>query len=287
MSATGDETDRAFEEHRSRLTAVASRMLGSRADAEDAVQEAWLRLHRSEASIDNLGGWLTTVVSRVCIDMLRSRATKAETSLDERLDWIVAEDDDGPERNAELADSVGAALQVVLDMLTPDERLAFVLHDTFGVPFAQIAEILDKSTDAAKTLASRARRKVRGAEHPTDLRRQRDVVDAFIAASKEGDFDALLRLLHPDLTWRLHTSRGEIVHSGSTDLARQAARGKGSPIGVRRVSVDGRPGLMAWRPDGVPLAVMRCTVVDERIVEMESITDRRRLATMDLPPFSG
>ncbi|QDZ15853.1 sigma-70 family RNA polymerase sigma factor [Humibacter ginsenosidimutans] len=285
MRTTGDELGGAFEEHRPRLTAMASRMLGSGADAEDAVQEAWLRLSRQQASIDNIGGWLTTVVSRVCIDILRARATKTESSLDEQLDWVVTEDD-GPEHNAVLADSVGAALQVVLDTLTPDERLAFVLHDTFGVPFVQIADIIDKSTDAAKQLASRARRKVRGAERPTDLPRQRQVVDAFLAAAREGDFDALLHVLDPNLTWRLHTPRGAIVHSGSDALARQAARGKESPIVVRRVNVDGRPGVVAWRQDGAPLAVMRCTVAGDRIVEVESITDRALLATMDLPPFS-
>ncbi|NNC13677.1 sigma-70 family RNA polymerase sigma factor [Planctomonas sp. JC2975] len=278
-----------FEGQRGRLTAVAHRMLGSRADAEDAVQEAWLRFARQdEASIDNLGGWLTTVVSRICIDTLRTRSAKPESPLDDRLDWIVAEDNDNaPERNAVLADSVGAALQIVLDTLTPDERLAFVLHDTFAVPFAEIGDIIGRSTDATKMLASRARRKVRGAQRPTDLRRQREVVDAFLAAAREGDFDGLMRVLDPDLIWRVHTPRGVIERHGSQELARHAERGQNARFTGRRVLVDGRPGMIAWRTNGVPIAVMRCTVVGGRITEVESITDPSRIAAMDLPARSA
>ncbi|MHA7984402.1 sigma-70 family RNA polymerase sigma factor [Rathayibacter sp. CAU 1779] len=278
-----------FEGQRGRLTAVASRMLGSRADAEDAVQEAWLRFARQdEASIDNLGGWLTTVVSRICIDTLRTRSAKPETPLDDRLDWIVTEDDDNaPERNAVLADSVGAALQIVLDTLTPDERLAFVLHDTFAVPFAEIGDIIGRSPDATKMLASRARHKVRGVERPTDLRRQREVVDAFLAAARDGDFDGLMRVLDPELTWRINTPRGVIERHGSEELVRHGVRGKNASVTARRVLVDGRPGAVAWRKDGSPFLVMRCTVVDGRLAVIESITDPARLAEMDLPAQSA
>lgn len=291
MDATRDDRTmtEAFEQQRGRLTALASRMLRSHTDAEDAVQETWLRFSRQdEASLDNAAGWLTTVLGRVCIDMLRSRTAKAETSLDDRLDWIVTEDDSrSPERNAVLADSVGAALQIVLDTLTPDERLAFVLHDTFAVPFTEIGEIIGKSTDAAKMLASRARRKVRAAQHPTDLRRQREVVDAFLAAARDGDFERLLQVLDPQLKWRIHTSRGVIERHGATELARQAQRGKNAPVTARRVLVDGRPGVVAWRSGGAPLAVMRCTIVGERIVGVESLTDPEQLRAIDLPPQSA
>ena len=291
MDATHNDQAMAelFEEQRDRLMAVASRMLGSRADAEDAVQEAWLRFARQdEASIDNVGGWLTTVVSRVCIDMLRSRTAKAETSLDDRLDWVVTEDDaHAPERNAVLADSVGAALQIVLDTLRPDERLAFVLHDSFAVPFTEIGEIIGKSTDATKMLASRARRKVRGVRNPTDMRREREVVDAFLAAAQDGDFEGLLRVLDPELMWRIHSPRGVIERHGPAEFVRQAQRGRNVPITVRRMLVDGRPGVVAWRANGMPFAVMRCTIVGDRIVDVESITDPERLRAMDLPARSA
>ena len=209
----------AFEEQRGRLVAVAYRMLGSRADAEDAVQEAWLRLARQDAAtIDNLAGWLTTVVGRVCIDMLRSRKARPEASYGDRLpELVVTEDDDAaPEDDALLADSVGLALLVVLDTLGPAERLAFVLHDMFAVPFEEIGQIIGRSTDATKMLASRARRKVQGPHRPTDERQQqRAVVDAFLAAARSGDFEGLLRVLDPDVTWRAHTARGVVVRLGS------------------------------------------------------------------------
>jgi RNA polymerase sigma-70 factor (ECF subfamily) len=288
-SVADDAVAAAFEQQRTRLTAVAYRVLGSRDDAEDAVQEAWLRLARQDAgAIDNLSAWLTTVVGRVCIDMLRSRTARAETAYgDEPPEWIVTPDETAaPESNAVLADSVGVALLVVLDSLGPDERLAFVLHDMFAVPFDEIGQIVGKSTDAAKMLASRARRKVQGqghgAQHPTDRRRQGEVVDAFLAAAQRGDFEGLLRVLDPDVVWRIHSPRGEIVRLGATELATQAARGGRAKVVARRVLVNGEPGLAAWRLSGQPMGVMACTVVDDRIVEVESVTDPERLAAMGL-----
>ncbi|PRZ36582.1 RNA polymerase sigma-70 factor (ECF subfamily) [Antricoccus suffuscus] len=277
----------AFEEHRGRLVAVAYRMLGSRADAEDAVQEAWLRLARQgPAAIDNLAGWLTTVVGRVCIDMLRSRKAKPEASYDDQRlpELVVTDDEDAPEDTALLAESVGLALLVVLDTLRPAERLALVLHDMFAVPFEEVGQIIGKSADASKMLTSRARRKVQGSRAPNqDRRRQRAVVDAFIAAAREGDFEGLLRVLDPDVRWSVHTPQGVTVKLGATELAAQAQRGKDAKVTARRVLVNGEPGIVAWGPTGKPLAVMACTVVDDRIVEVISVVDRERLAAMDLP----
>lgn len=275
-----------FEEQRPRLIAVAHRILGSRVDAEDAVQETWLRLARQdEGAVENLAAWLTTVVGRVCIDTLRSRKSRPEVSYDDRLtDWVVADDNRTPEDDALLAESVGLAMLLVLDTLGPAERLAFVLHDMFGVPFDEIAQILGRSTDSAKVLASRARRKVKGRAHPTDRRRQREVVDAFIAAARSGDFEALLRVLDPDVVWRGHTTRGVVVQLGATTVAgklQNAARAKST---VRRVLVNDEPGVMAWAVNGTPQAVMACTIVDGRIVEIVSVIDPDRLAAMSLPP---
>jgi RNA polymerase sigma factor (sigma-70 family) len=277
----------AFEEQRGRLVGVAHRMLGSRADAEDAVQEAWLRLSRQDtAAIDNLAAWLTTVVGRVCIDVLRSRKVRREESYEDRLpDLVVTEDGEGaPEDGALLADSVGLALLVVLETLGPDERLAFVLHDIFAVPFDEIAQILGKSTDASKMLASRARRKVQGTHRRTDERdRQRAVVDAFLVAARGGDFEGLLRVLDPDVTWRTHTSQGVVVRLGATEVAAKVQQAVHSKATARRVLVNGEPGIMVWGANGTPQAVMACTVVDGRIVEMLSVLDPQRLAAMDLP----
>lgn len=282
----GDPLVHAFEEQRGRLTAVAYRMLGSHADAEDAVQEAWLRLARQDPdAIDNLGGWLTAVVSRVCIDVLRSRRSRPETLYDERYpELVVTEDIDAePEDHAVMADAVGLALMVVLDTLRPAERLAFVLHDLFAIPFREIAEIIGTSEDAAKMHASRARRKVRTTATPTgDLEQQRSVVDAFLAASREGDFEQLLSLLDPDVTWRIHTVRGLVIQRGARQVAaghQRAARARGT---ARRVLVNGTPGFAAWTPDGRLRAVLACTVVDGRITEMDSVTDPRRLRHVTL-----
>lgn len=277
----------AFEAQRGRLMAVAYRMLGSRADAEDAVQEVWLRLARQDAAaIDNLAGWLTTVVGRVCIDMLRSRKARPEASYDDRLpEMVVTDDDDGaPEDNVLLAESIGLALLVVLNTLRPAERLAFVLHDMFAVPFDEIGQIIGKSSDASKMLASRARQKVQGAHRPTDERQQqRAVVDAFLAAARDGDFEGLLRVLDPDVMSRTHTAHGVVVKRGATEVATLVQRGARAKVNSRRVLVNGEPGMVVWGVNGRPLGVMACTVVDGRIVEILSVVDSKRLAAMDLP----
>jgi RNA polymerase sigma factor (sigma-70 family) len=277
----------AFEEQRRRLVAVAYRMLGSRADAEDAVQEAWLRLARHDAAaIDNLGGWLTTVVGRVCIDVLRSRQARSEAPYDDRLPELVVTEDGGgaPEDEALLAESVGLALLVVLDTLRPAERLAFVLHDMFAVPFEEIGQIIGRSADAAKMLASRARRKVQDTPRPTDERQQqRAVVDAFLAAARSGDFDGLLRVLDPDVTWRSYTARGVVIRLGAAEVADRAQRGARATVTARPVLVNGEPGVAVWDRNGKPVSVMACTVIDDRIVEILSIQDPERLAAMDLP----
>lgn len=280
----------AFEEQRGRLVAVAFRMLGSRSDAEDAVQEAWVRLSRQDAgSIDNLSGWLTTVVGRVCIDVLRSRSVRPEAPFDDRLPELVvtAYDEISPEENAILAESVSLALLVVLEALNPTERLAFVLHDMFAVPFDEIGEIIGKSTDATKMVASRARRKVRDTPRPTEERAgQTAVVAAFLAASHAGDFEALLQALDPDVTWRNYTSRGLAVVRGASQVADRAKDGARSRVLTQQVLVNGQPGLLARSINGKPLAVMACTVVDGRIAEIVSVSDPRRLASMDLPQNS-
>jgi RNA polymerase sigma factor (sigma-70 family) len=278
------DTPEIFEQQRPRLLAVAHRILGSRSDAEDAVQEAWLRLSRQDAdSIGNLAGWLTTVVGRICIDTLRARTSRAEVPVSE---LVVTEDDDStPEDTAVLADSVGLALLVVLGSLRPDERLAFVLHDLFAVPFAEIAPILDKSTDAVKMLASRARRKVQDVPPPTRGRKaeQREVVDAFLAASRDGDFDALLRVLDPDVSWQRFTVRGVTTGTGPDPVVDAVRRGQGARVIARRVSVNGEPGILAWGPSGTPISVMACTVEGGRLVGIVSIIDPVRLARISLP----
>ena len=277
----------AFEEQRGRLVAVAYRMLGSRADAEDAVQEAWLRLAcQDAAAIDNLGGWLTTVVGRVCIDVLRSRNARSEASYDEGLPELVVTEDGGgaPEDEALLAESVGLALLVVLDTLRPAERLAFVLHDMFAVPFEEIGQIIGRSAGAAKMLASRARRKVHDTPRPTDERQQqRAVVDAFLAAARSGDFEGLLRVLDADVTWHSYTARGVVIRLGAAEVADRAQRGARATVTARPVLVNGEPGVVVWDRNGKPVSVMACTVIDDRIVEILSIQDPERLAAMDLP----
>ncbi|HEY1642078.1 MAG TPA: sigma-70 family RNA polymerase sigma factor [Streptosporangiaceae bacterium] len=285
-----DAVTAAFEQQRGRLTAVAYRMLGSRADAEDAVQEAWLRLARQDAAaIGSLSGWLTTVVSRVCIDVLRSRQARPEVPYEEQLpELVVTEDSGAPEDEALLAESVGLALLVVLDTLRPAERLAFVLHDMFAVPFEEIGQITGKSADAAKMLASRARRKVHGTRQPAGERRQqREVVDAFIAAARGGDFDGLLRVLDPDVTWRTWSARGMVVRRGAAEVASRARLEGRSPVTARRVLVNGEPGILASSRSGKPLGVMACTVAGGRIVEILSVAAPERLAAMDLPAPPG
>jgi RNA polymerase sigma factor (sigma-70 family) len=286
-SAPKEAVAAAFVEQRGRLVAMAYRMLGSHTDAEDAVQEAWLRLARQDvAKIDNLAGWLTTVVGRVCIDLLRSRKARPEVSYEDRLpELMVTEDIDGtPEGEALLADSIGLALLVVLDTLRPAERLAFVLHDMFSVPFEEIGQIIGRSTDASKMLASRARRKVQVTHRPTDdLLQQRAVVDAFLAAARDGDFDRLLRVLDPDVVWRTHTAHGVVVKTGAVEVATAVQRGARARPTAQRVLVNGDPGIVSWGAKGKPLGVMACNVVHGRIVEILSVTDPERLAAIDLP----
>lgn len=276
-----------FEDERARLVALAHRMLGSRADAEDAVQEVWLRLVRHDpASIDNLRGWLTTVAARICIDMLRARTHRPLPADEPDLpEFTVSEDVESPDDAAAANEAVGLALLVVLGALGPDERLAFVLHDIFAVPFKDIAEILGTSPAAAKMMASRARRKVRGADRPNEGRqRQRQVVDAFLAAARNGDFEALLRVLDPQITWRSYTPGGVVVKIGATEVIAAAERGAHASVVARRVLVNGEPGIMTWSRTGAPLSVMACSVRGGRIVEVVALVDPRRLASMPTPP---
>jgi RNA polymerase sigma-70 factor (ECF subfamily) len=275
-----------FEENRAHLRSVAYRMLGSVAEADDAVQEAWLRLSRSDAeAVENLRAWLTTVVARVCLDLLRSRRARREDYVGSWLPEPIVSDDleTDPEHEALLADSVGLALLVVLDTLTPPERLAFVLHDMFGVPFDEIAEIVDRTPDAARQLASRARRRVRGAAPETepDLGRQREVVDAFLAASRAGDFEALLEVLDPDVVFRIDggglpaRSRPPVV--GATAVARQVLA-RGTPLAplARPAIVNGAAGAVV-EIAGKPFAVVSFAVRNGRIAEIDVIADPGKL----------
>ncbi|NUT04734.1 MAG: sigma-70 family RNA polymerase sigma factor, partial [Hamadaea sp.] len=242
----------AFEAQRDRLRALAYRVLGSYADAEDVVQEAWIRLVRQdEATIANLAGWLTTVVGRISLDLLRSRQAHPETAYGhEFADLVVtAADEPAPDEQVALADSVGLALLVVLDSLTPSERLTFVLHDLFAVPFREIGQILGKSTDAAKVIASRARRKVQATDRPvTTGREHQEVVQAFSAAALGGDFEALLRVLDPDVKLTVDTPAGMVVTLGATAVAAGARMFSGEVARQRPVLVNGIPGHMSWRP---------------------------------------
>ncbi|MEU8117344.1 RNA polymerase sigma factor SigJ [Spirillospora sp. NPDC049024] len=279
-----------FEGHRTHLKAVAYRMLGSLAEADDAVQEAWLRLNRSDADdIENLGGWLTTVVGRVCLDMLRSRTSRREDPLEERLPDPVIRPADGPdpEYEALVADSVGLALLVVLQSLTPAERLAFVLHDTFGVPFEDIAPIVGRSPAAARQLASRARRRVRGTapEPERDPVRQRAVVEAFNAAARDGDFEALVAVLHPDVVLRADvgaTAGGWTRVDGAENVAGRALMfRRETPGEVMPALVNGTAGIV-WFEDGRPRSVLAFTVTDDRVTAIEILADPDRLAALDV-----
>ncbi|WP_219467381.1 sigma-70 family RNA polymerase sigma factor [Nonomuraea rhizosphaerae] len=278
-----------FEAERDRLRAVAYRMLGSHADAEDVVQEAWLRLSRQDAAtIHNFAGWLTTVVGRISLDVLRSRRARPEDSYDDGLPELVVTFGDGPapEDDVALADSVGLALLVVLDSLGPDERLAFVLHDLFAVPFGEIGQILGKSTDAAKMLASRARRKVRSPRpEPGEAarREQREVVRAFLAAARLGDFEALLRVLDPEVRMTVDIPGDVVVVLGATEVAGRSRIASGASGLAREVLVNGLPGLVAWRADGTPLSLLAFTVADGRVAGIAALADPARLAAMELP----
>ena len=285
------EATEQFEQNREHLRAVAQRMLGSAAEADDAVQEAWLRLNRSDtAEVENLRGWLTTVVSRICLDMLRARQTRREELVDEWsgepvVAFYDAGDSDGdPEHEALLADSVGVALMVVLDTLAPAERLAFVLHDMFGVPFDEIGQIIDRNAVAARQLASRARRRVRGAHAPdaAPLDQQRKVVEAFLAASREGDFEALLEVLDPDVVFRAEAgSTGPLVPGlvrGARDVATIVLE-RGAPFAHlgRPVVVNGRPGAMVALPDRL-VSLVAFTIVGDHVTEMDLLVDPVKLA---------
>jgi RNA polymerase sigma-70 factor (ECF subfamily) len=285
MSESGPLVD-AFEAHRARLQAVAYRMLGSRSEADDAVQEAWIRLSRSDVSdVDNLGGWLTTVVSRISLDMLRSRATRREDPVGARP---AAETGDAraadPAQEVAVADSVGSALLVVLDTLRPSERLAFVLHDVFAVPFDEIGPILGRSPNAAKQLASRARRKVQGTEATPDADpgRQREIVDAFLAASRNGEFDALVALLDPGVVLEADATA---VKMGSPAEVRGAPAVAGVFSGRAEAAqpalVDGVVGV-AWAVGGRPRVVWDFTIENGKVVHIDMLAARETLDDLDL-----
>lgn len=281
---------RAFEEHRTRLRAVAYRMLGSVSDADDAVQDAWLRLSRSDTSnIENLGGWLTTVVARVALNMLRSRRTRGERPLEPYLhDPIIdAPDQTDPEHEAILADSVGLALLVVLDKLTPPERLAFVLHDMFAVPFDDIAGILERSPDAARQLASRARRRLRGATVPAQEARW-DLVDAFLAAARDGNFEGLVAVLDPAIVLRVDSGPSTLTREihGAHAVARQAATWGRVVHEQRKAIINGGPGLVSYR-DGHPFSIVSLITTDGRIAEINILADPDRVNGLDFRALDG
>ena len=278
-----------FEQHRAHLRAVAYRMLGSVTEADDAVQESWIRLGRTDvSSVENLRAWLTTVVARVCLDMLRTRTARREDPLDTHVpDPVIARADKTPESDAIHVDSVGLALLVVLETLEPAERLAFVLHDVFGMTFDEIAPIVDRSAVAARQLASRARRRVQGREpvSDADLRNQRRVVDAFLAAAERGDFAALLTVLDPAIV--LRADGGAIKGMsrfvrGADAVASQAAMFSQIGLSIQVVLVNGNIGLMSRLPDGRLFSVIGFTIADSKIVEMDILADPERLSRLDL-----
>jgi len=279
-----------FEEHRAHLRAVAFRMLGSLSEADDAVQEAWLRTSRADAGeVENLGGWLTTITARVCLNMLRSRASRREEPLDVRVPDPIVSRPDGidPEHEAVLADSVGLALLVVLETLAPAERLAFVLHDMFGISFDEIAAIAGRTPAAARQLASRGRRRVQGvATTPdADLAGQRRVVDAFFAAARDGDFEALVAVLDPDVVVRsdggvLRPAVSHVLHGAAAVAGQALTFAQLSPF-VRPALVNGVAGVVV-APHGRPVSVMAFTVRGGRIVAIDALTDPERLRQLDL-----
>jgi RNA polymerase sigma-70 factor (ECF subfamily) len=283
-----------FEEHRSRLRGVAYRMLGSLSEADDAVQEAWLRLSRTDpGEVENLGGWLTTVVARVSLNMLRSRGVRREEPMDIRMPDPIVDPVEGtdPEHEALLADSVGLALLVVLEKLSPAERLAFVLHDIFAVPFAEIGPIIDRSPAAARQLASRARRRVQR-EHTVpdaDLDTQREVVDAFLAAARDGDFEALLRVLDPDVVLRADLgplAGGSLEVRGAAEVAGRALFYSRLGLVVEPALVNGAAGTVSTR-DGEPFSIGGLIVRDGRIVGIDILADPERLRRLDLTNLGG
>jgi RNA polymerase sigma factor (sigma-70 family) len=275
-----------FEEHRPRLRGVAYRMLGSPSEADDAVQEAWLRLSRSNGEIDNLEAWLVTVVGRVALNMLRSRTARPEDTVGARLPDLIIDrvDDIDPEHEALIADSVGLALLVVLETLTPAERLAYVLHDMFAVPFDEIGAILDRSDDAARQLASRGRRRIRGANATPDAdpAAQREVVEAFFAAARDGDFDALVAVLDPNVTRRADMGGGTIVEvHGAENVAHNAMAASQLRLDSRRALVNGAPGWISYL-EGDVFSVGALSVRSGRITTIDIVLDPVRLAELDL-----
>jgi RNA polymerase sigma factor (sigma-70 family) len=279
-----------FQEHRPRLRAVAYRVLGSTSEAEDAVQEAWIRLSRSDAGkIENLEAWLVTVVGRVALDILRARKTRREESLEtHHLPDPIIDSTDGvdPQNEALLADSVGLALLVVLETLTPAERLAFVLHDMFAIPFEDIAPIVERTPEAARQLASRARRRVRGAAptQDTDLPAQWEVIDAFLAAARDGDFEGLVAVLDPDVV--LRSDGGAITGlsafvRGAEHVARRAQMWARADLSMRRALVNGGVGMVAFLK-GKPFSIGAATIREGRIVELDFLVDPKRIADLDL-----
>jgi RNA polymerase sigma-70 factor, ECF subfamily len=283
-----------FERHRAHLRAVAYRMLGSASEAEDAVQESWIRLGRTDVTaVENVRAWLTTVVARVCLDMLRTRTSRREDPLDTHVpDPVIARADGDPESDAMLADSVGLALLVVLETLEPAERLAFVLHDVFGMTFDEIAPIVDRSAVAARQLASRARRRVqsRAPNADTDLRQQRRVIDAFMAAAQEGDFERLVAVLDPDIV--LRADGGALIGlsrvvRGAHDVAAQAATFSRIGLSNQLVLVNGHLGCVSRRPDGRLFAVVGFTISGGRVVEIDILADPERLSRLDLSAVEG
>ena len=285
-------TDR-FEDHRSHLRAVAYRMLGSVTEADDALQEAWLRIRDQDpAGVNNMQAWLTTIVGRICLNMLRSRGSRREELSAHVPDPVVEFEEGGdPEHEALLADSVGLAMLVVLDALTPAERLAFVMHDVFGVPFVQIATMLDRSESAAQQLASRARRRIRGSPQPDpDLARQREVVDAFFAAAREGNFDALVTVLDPDVELRIDggvlRAEASLVLRGAAAVAGHTATYSGLYPFVRPALVNGAAGAVV-APHGQTFSVMAFTVTNGKITRIDALLDPERLGRLELrvPPW--
>jgi RNA polymerase sigma factor (sigma-70 family) len=281
-----------FQEHRPRLRAVAYRMLGATSEADDAVQEAWIRLSRSNAGeIDNLEAWLVSAVGRVALNMLRSRRTRREEPLDAHLPDPIVDRADGidPEHEALLADSVGLALLVVLETLTPAERLAYVLHDMFSVPFDEIGAILGRSPDAARQLASRGRRRIRDADPSPDVdpAAQHQVVAAFLAAARDGDFDALVAVLDPDVVVREDWGSGTILEvRGAENVARRARAASQLGLEVRPALVNGVPGWVSLR-DGAVFAIAALTLRKGRITAMDFLLDPARLARLDLTAFGA
>ena len=283
-----------FEETRHRLLAIAYRMLGSADEAEDAVQEAWIRLTRSESEkIENINGWLTTVVTRVCLDMLRSRKSRREDPLDEKVYEIPSEESGNPEDDFLLADSVGPAMLVILDLLTPTERIAFVLHDLFDLSFEEIAPIISRSEMATRQLASRARRRIRGASTPKeDIERQKEVVSAFLAASREGNFEALIKVLHPDVILRADETAIKISESRKSKGAPQfqhEIRGaknvadtfKGKAAAAQLALVNGMAGA-TWAPGGKPVVAFFFSLKGGTISAIDIVMDPQKLSAIEI-----